>query len=298
MVRWPVATWAPLLCLSAARFGRWRSSASSPTTPGRGRRPAARRFALAAAVLLAVGGATGALRGLRAAGGARRWRWARSATRPRPGSSSSRSSGWTPRSSRCPLHVPGVRVVAAVRWGASAQAARVGPRWRLGLVLGARRPAASTRSGRDGARRRARLHRPTSSSATASARPPPSRSRARVHRRDCHLRLVSAARGGPGSRSPPAGAGSGDRAGQHGRRDPHVLRGARRGRPSAASILSTLEPVVTVGLAAASASRWRAAGAVLGGGVAGPPRARSRGVAGARATSEGRCRGSRRMWGG
>src|SRR6478752_4246113 len=58
------------------------------------------RFALAAAVLLAIAATTGALRGVRAGRCSPGWRWERSATRRRRASTSARLSGWTHRSWR------------------------------------------------------------------------------------------------------------------------------------------------------------------------------------------------------
>ncbi len=95
----------------------------------------------------------------------------------------------------------------------------------------------------------------TSSPATASAPVPPvGAGGVRVPGRDVHLRagVRRARRPGVRIRRRRLGMGLRDRSCEHGRGDLCFFGGLARVGPSAASILSTLEPLVTVALAAAA----------------------------------------------
>ena len=236
----------------------------------RRRRPAARALrARRGALLFAVAAARGALRGLSrravlagAGDGRDRLRDAVRALLPR-----ARADGRLAARAD-PLHVPGARAArrgrARARAGDAAAGRRAGRRARPASrsCSPARRPARSTRSARRWASARRSPTRSTSSSATAS----PACRRSRSPRSSARARRVTFA--WPRSRAAGRSSRSAPRAGLAIGAIVLVctvgailtfFAGLARVGPSAASILSTLEPVVTVAWPPwRSGSRWRA----------------------------------------
>ena len=197
----------------------------------------------------------------RAATSASRSRSARSATAPRPAATSRRSSASTRRCSRC----SSTRSPRSWRWPRSRSAAsgRAGappPRWRSPRpgscsCWRARPPARSTRSARRSASRPRSSTAPTSSARRASPR---ASARSPSSALVCTgaaatLTLGGVARRRPATRARVSAAGYGWLAGIAVVSTVGAVglffAGLRRVGPTAASILSTLEPVVTVVLA-------------------------------------------------
>ena len=181
--------------------------------------------------------ARSACAGCRAARSSPGWRWARSATRRSPGSTSSRSSGWTPRCSR---------------WSSTSTPPRAGRRGRPGTR--ARDAAADRRAGRRAGGDRARARRRRGGALDPLGvvmglgggahlhglhprrRPPRGCRRSRSPRSsargdaDVPPGLDPARRAGARVRRRGLARDRRDRARQHGRRDPRVLRRARARR--------------------------------------------------------------------